>query len=76
VSRGRRSETGCQDWNSARKAQVRLGTLTDTDWGVLGPKAKPVTNEALRLCIGPIIRTSETICRDPSRCAPASSTWG
>ena len=29
--RGRGSETGCQEWNSARKAQVRGGTLTDTD---------------------------------------------
>ena len=76
VGRGRRSETGCQDWNSARKEQVRGRTLTDTDWRGLGPKEKPVTNEALRLCIGPSIELSETICRDPSRCAPASSTWG
>jgi hypothetical protein len=29
--RGKGSETGCQEWNSARKAQVRGGTLTDKD---------------------------------------------
>ena len=29
--RARESETGRQDWNSARRAQVRGGTLTDKD---------------------------------------------
>jgi len=29
--RARGSETGRQDWNSARRAQVRGGTLTDKD---------------------------------------------